>query len=102
MDAIMNLGMEAANAGVMVENGGLLPTAMGGRIRLSGGRLTVLDGPFSEAKEVIGGYAVCDLPSKAEAMVWARNSWRSIANIGRAGRARPRCDKSSGPSDFPG
>ena len=55
MEAIGKLGEEAAKAGVMVEMGGLLPTAMGARLRLSGGKLTVTDGPFSEAKEVIGG-----------------------------------------------
>jgi hypothetical protein len=72
MDAIMNLGMEASKAGVLVESGGLAPTVKGGRVTLFGGKVTVLDGPFSEAKEVIGGYAVYDLKSKAEAMEWAR------------------------------
>jgi hypothetical protein len=71
MDAIANLGMEAAQAGVLVESGGLAPTAKGGRVRLSGGKLTVVDGPFTEAKEVIGGYAVYDLESRDEAMQWA-------------------------------
>jgi len=52
LDAIANLGIEAAKAGVLVEAGGLAPTAMGGRVRLTGGKLTVLDGPFTEAKEV--------------------------------------------------
>ena len=40
-------------------------------MRLSGGKLTVFDGPFTESKEVIGGYAVYDLPSREEAMKWA-------------------------------
>ena len=68
MDAINNLGMEAAKQGVLVESGGLAPTAMGGRVTLSSGKVTVLDGPFSESKEVIGGYAVYNLKSKAEAL----------------------------------
>jgi hypothetical protein len=57
---------------VMVEMGGLLPTAMGARIRLAGGQLTVTDGPFSEAKEVIDGYAVYSVKSRDEALEWAR------------------------------
>jgi len=71
MEAIGKLGEEAAKAGVMVEMGGLLPTAMGARLRLAGGKLTVTDGPFSEAKEVIGGYAVYSVKTKAEAVAWA-------------------------------
>ena len=71
MEAIGKLGEEAAKAGVMVEMGGLLPTAMGARLRLSGGKLTVTDGPFSEAKEVIGGYAVYSVKTKEEAIEWA-------------------------------
>jgi hypothetical protein len=71
MEAIAKLGEEAAKAGVFVEMGGLLPTAIGARLRLSGGKLTVTDGPFSEAKEVIGGYAVYSVKTKQEAIEWA-------------------------------
>jgi hypothetical protein len=101
MDAIMNLGLEAMKAGVLVESGGLAPSAKGGRVRLAGGKLTVLDGPFSEAKEVIGGYAVYDLPSREDAMRWAtrfmeihREHWP-----GWEGEAEVR--QIFGPSDFP-
>ncbi|MTD94012.1 hypothetical protein GIW81_06635 [Hyphomicrobium sp. xq] len=69
MDAINELGQEMTKAGTMVDMGGLLPTAMGAyRVRQSRGKLSVTDGPFSEAKEVIGGYAVFDVQSKEEAM----------------------------------
>jgi len=54
--------------GVMVDMGGLLPTAMGARVHLAGGKLTVTDGPFSEAKEVIGGYAILRADSRQEAI----------------------------------
>ena len=54
LEAIGKLGEEAAKAGVMVEMGGLLPTATGARLRISGGKLTVTDGPFSEASSVRG------------------------------------------------
>jgi len=70
MTAIAKLGEEAMRAGVMVQMGGLLPSAMGARVRLSAGKLTVSDGPFTETKEVIGGYAVYDLKSKQEAIYW--------------------------------
>jgi hypothetical protein len=70
MDGIARLGEEAGKAGVLVEMGGLLPSAMGASIRLSGGKITVTDGPFAEAKEVIGGYAVYEVASKAEAIYW--------------------------------
>jgi hypothetical protein len=70
MAAIAKLGEEAMRAGVMVETGGLLPSAMGARVRLSKGNLTVTDGPFIESKELIGGYAVYQLKSKKEAIEW--------------------------------
>src|SRR5262245_22941315 len=70
MEAIMKLGQEAMQKGAMIETGGLLPTALGARVRLAGGQLTVTDGPFTEAKEVIGGYAVYEVKSKAEAIEW--------------------------------
>jgi len=68
MDAIDKLGQEANKAGTMVASGGLAPTAVSTRIRLSRGQLTKIDGPFTEAKEVIGGYAIFDLKSKEEAI----------------------------------
>ena len=73
MDAIDNLAQEAAKEGcVMVQAGGLLPTSSGMRVRLSGGKLTVTDGPFTEAKEVVGGYAIFDTKSKADMLKWTK------------------------------
>jgi hypothetical protein len=68
MDEIQKLSDEAVKAGTMLGNGGLGPTALGARVRLSGGQVTVTDGPFTEAKEVIGGYAQFELKSKQEAI----------------------------------
>jgi hypothetical protein len=68
MDAITKLSEEAVQAGTMLGNGGLRPTAQGARVRLSGGQVTVTDGPFTEAKEVIGGYAQFELKTKQEAV----------------------------------
>ena len=68
MDAIAKLGEEATKSGEMIESGGLASTATGARVRLSGGKLSVTDGPFTEAKEVFGGYAVFELNSRKEAV----------------------------------
>jgi len=68
MDAIGKLSEEAVKAGTMIASGGLAPTAASTRVRLSGGKVTAIDGPFTEAKEVVGGYAVFDLKSKKEAI----------------------------------
>jgi hypothetical protein len=72
MDAIGRLGMEAGQSGVMVQMGGLLPSAMGARVRVAKGKLTITDGPFTEAKEVVGGYAVYDVGSREDAIEWTR------------------------------
>jgi hypothetical protein len=72
IEAINQLAAEAAKDGcVLVGNGGLLPINQGTRIRLSGGKLTVTDGPFTEAKEVIGGFAIFEAPSKADVVKWS-------------------------------
>jgi hypothetical protein len=68
MDAITKLAEEDAKTGTMLGSGGLGPTALGARVRLSGGQVTVIDGPFTEAKEVVGGYAQFELQSKEEAV----------------------------------
>lgn len=70
MEAIMQLGDEATKAGALLDTAGLLPSATGARVDLSGGRLSVTDGPFAEAKEVIS-YALYQVRSKEEAVEWA-------------------------------
>jgi hypothetical protein len=68
MDAIAKSAEEEAKNGTMLGSGGLGPSVQGARVRLSGGKVTVTDGPFTEAKEVIGGYAQFELKSKEEAV----------------------------------
>lgn len=68
MDAISGLVEEEANAGTMLGSGGLGPTEQGARVRLSGGSVTVTDGPFTETKEIVGGYAQFELQSKEDAV----------------------------------
>ena len=61
--------------GTLVETGGLLPSKDGLRVRLAGGKINVTDGPFTESKEVIGGWAILNASSKAEAVPeWWRSS----------------------------
>jgi hypothetical protein len=59
---------EMTRSGVLIDTAGLRPTAEGFRVRLSGGKMRVTDGPFTEAKEVIGGYAILEAKSKDEAI----------------------------------
>ena len=68
MDAIAKHGAELAKAGILLDTGGLMPTSKGARILASGGNLNVIDGPFSEAKEVIGGFGILKADSKEEAI----------------------------------
>jgi hypothetical protein len=68
MDEIAKLAEKEMKSGVMVGSGGLKSTALGANVRLSGGRVTVTDGPFTEAKEIIGGYAQFNLKSREEAI----------------------------------
>jgi len=72
IERINKLAEDATKQGVFAGMGGLGPTALGARARLANGKITVKDGPFAEAKEVIGGYAIFDVPSKKEALEWTR------------------------------
>ena len=63
---------ELMQAGVLVDLSGLQPTSKGARVKFSGGKTTVIDGPFAETKELIGGYWIIDVKSKAEAIEWAK------------------------------
>ena len=59
---------EFMKAGKLIATEGCLPSALGARVRLSGGQITVTDGPFTEAKEVVGGFALLEAASKEEAI----------------------------------
>ncbi len=63
---------EATRSGNFVGGAGLQPTSAGTRVKLKGGKITVLDGPFTESKEIIGGYAIIDAKSHEEALGLAR------------------------------
>jgi hypothetical protein len=72
MDAMGEFVAQGFKSGVLKDTAGLKPTAEASRVRLSGGKLQVTDGPFTEAKETIGGYALVEVKSKKEALDVAR------------------------------
>lgn len=71
LEAMHKLADREIKAGRMVDTGGLMPLATGAQVRIADGTLSVVDGPFVEAKEVIGGYAIFELRSKEEAVALA-------------------------------
>ncbi len=107
LEAMGALTQEATEAGcVMIAGEGLLPTAAGTRVRLDGGTMTVIDGPFTEAKEVIGGFAIFEASSKDEVVKYARRmmelhkahipGWQGEAEIRQiAGPGEKLCDQIS-------
>jgi len=68
MEAMGKLIERLSKQGVLVDTGGLAPSREGFRMRLANGKLTTTDGPFTETKEVIGGWAILDASSKEEAV----------------------------------
>jgi len=66
--AIGELAEEGVKAGVLVDMEELAPTSQGARVRVARGKVSVTDGPFTEAKELVGGYAIIETKSKAEAI----------------------------------
>jgi hypothetical protein len=72
MAAMGKLIEEATKEGWLLGTEGCLPSALGARVRRSGDRLSVTDGPFTEAKELVGGFAILKANSKAEAIELAR------------------------------
>ena len=70
--AMSKYNEELSKAGVLLALDGLHPDTEGARVRFSGGSATVTDGPFTEAKELVGGYWVIQAQSKEEAVEWAK------------------------------
>ena len=72
VEAIERLLEEATKKGTMVSFGGLKPTSSGARMRITNGKIITTDGPFTESKEVIGGFSILNVASKEEALEEAR------------------------------
>ena len=77
IEAIEKSADELSKNGKMVLRGGLFPAAQAARIRVEGGKVTVSDGPFAEAKEVVGGFAIFEFKSRAEAVQSAKE-WAEL------------------------
>ena len=63
---------ELAKAGVLLDASGLQPSSKGWRIKYTGGKRSVIDGPFAETKELIAGYTLIQVKSRAEALEWSK------------------------------
>jgi hypothetical protein len=72
---------ELQKAGVLLDLSGLKPTSKGARVRFSGGKRTVLDGPFAEAKELVAGYWIIQVKSHQEAVEWAKRIPAEVCEI---------------------
>lgn len=79
--ALGKLMEDATRAGVLVDTGGFAGTVT--RLRSSGGKVAVLDGPYTEAKELTGGYAVVDVPTEDDAVYWAKR-FREVVGDGES------------------
>jgi hypothetical protein len=71
-EAMHKLADREIKAGRMIDSGGLMPLATGAQVRIKDGQLSVVDGPFVETKEMIGGYAIFELRDKEEALAAAK------------------------------
>jgi len=99
LEAIMKLGEEATAAGALLDTAGLAPSVAGARVQLSGGHLSVVDGPFAEAKEFIS-YALYQVRSKEEAVEWASRFLRLHQELWPGWDGDADVLKVFGPEDF--
>ena len=75
INAMVKFNQDQAKAGVLVDAAGLWPSSKGARVRISkDGKRTVTDGPFTESKELVGGYWIIEVKSLAEAIEWAKRA----------------------------
>jgi hypothetical protein len=101
MEAIMALGAEATASGALLDTAGLAPSAAGARVDVVGGRLSVTDGPFAEAKETIS-YALYEVRSKDEAVEWASRFMSLHRDLWAGWEGEADVLKVMGPEDFTG
>jgi hypothetical protein len=94
MAAMGALVEEMTAAGVLLDTGGCKPSVTGFRVRRSGGRLTVTDGPFTETKELVCGFAIFQVGSREEALEWTRRF------LAVAGDGESEVREMYGPEDF--
>ena len=101
MEAVAKHADELVRAGVMITTGGLAPSSTGARVRASGGKLSVVDGPFAEATELVGGFAIMQLKSREEAIELARRFMKIHQDImGPAYQGEVEVRQMFGPEDL--
>jgi hypothetical protein len=74
MNAMMAFNQRMIEAGVLLSGDGLKPTSKGARLRFGKGKPVVTDGPFTETKEILGGYWMLEVASLTDAIAWARQA----------------------------
>ena len=72
---------DAAKAGIVIAGSGLMPSSRGAKVKFNNGRPTVIDGPFTEAKELIAGYTLIEVPSREAAIEWVK-TWPKLDGHG--------------------
>jgi hypothetical protein len=103
MAAIGKLTEDMTKAGILVSTGGLYPSSKGALLKLSGGKVTVTDGPFTETRELIGGFAIVQVKSKDEAIDLAKHFLEIHAQIlGPSYHIDSEVRQMYDPSDVPG
>jgi hypothetical protein len=80
MEAMGKLIAEGMKAGWLVSTAGCLPSHLGARVRIDNGTIKVTDGPFTESKEIVGGFAILQAKSKEEAIELTKNFLRSVGD----------------------
>ena len=78
--AMQQYNEELVKAGILLAAEGLAPTSKGARVRFSGDKVTVIDGPFAETKELIAGFTILQVKSKEEAIEWVKRAPRTFPN----------------------
>ena len=91
-----NFNEELVKAGVMLAGEGLMPSAKGARIRFNGNQRTVIDGPFTETKELVAGFWLIEVGSKEEAIEW----FKRCPNPHEDGESEIEIRQIFGPDDF--
>jgi len=81
MEVLGKHSVEMIDAGVLLESGGLLPSSQGARVHVGGGTTMVTDGPFTESKELIAGYAILRADSREEAIALGRQYMQLHADV---------------------
>ena len=101
MAAIDEYTKEMTKAGVVITTGGLAPSKMGARVKAAGGKLSVVDGPFAETTELLGGFAIIQAKDKDEAVEWGKRFMKihiDVLGPGYVGTCEVR--PMFGPEDF--